>query len=88
MAAGGVSPHSSIRNRADPGKSGKSGKTATKGACAVLVTSALPVAFYARVSTDRQAEAQTVASQVAAWRHRIASAVPQAATILEFLDEG
>jgi len=54
----------------------------------VLVTSALPVALYARVSTDRQAEAQTVASQVAALRHRIASDVPQAATILEFLDEG
>ncbi|MGO8947782.1 MAG: recombinase family protein [Ktedonobacterales bacterium] len=54
-------------------------------------TSALPVALYARVSTDRQAEAQTVDSQVRALRERIAQDRPsgaQGTSILEFIDEG
>jgi site-specific DNA recombinase len=45
-------------------------------------------ALYARVSSAQQAEAQTVASQVAAWRERVAAdglAVPEA---LQFIDEG
>jgi len=46
------------------------------------------VALYARVSTDQQTEAQTVASQVAALRERVATdglVVPEA---MQFLDEG
>ena len=46
------------------------------------------VAIYARVSSDHQAEAQTVASQVAALRERIAAeglALPDA---MQFIDEG
>jgi site-specific DNA recombinase len=46
------------------------------------------VAIYARVSSDHQAEAQTVASQVAALRERMAAeglALPDA---LQFIDEG
>lgn len=45
-------------------------------------------AMYARVSSDQQAEAHTVASQVAAWRERVAAdglIVPEA---LQFIDEG
>jgi DNA invertase Pin-like site-specific DNA recombinase len=38
----------------------------------MLISAALPVGLYARVSTDRQADAQTVDSQVAAVRERIA----------------
>jgi site-specific DNA recombinase len=55
------------------------------------LTSALPVALYARVSTDRQGEAQTVDSQVRALRERIAQDRPSGApgtSILEFIDEG
>jgi site-specific DNA recombinase len=52
------------------------------------ITSALPVGLYARVSTDRQAEAQTVDSQVAALRERMACDAPGAARILEFIDAG
>lgn len=47
-----------------------------------------PVAIYARVSSDQQAVAQTIASQVAALRERVATdgaLVPEA---LQFLDEG
>ena len=54
----------------------------------MLITSALPVGLYARVSTDRQAEAQTVDSQVAALRERIACDAPGTTRILEFIDEG
>ena len=46
------------------------------------------VAIYARVSSDQQAEAQTVASQVAALRERVAKeglALPDA---MQFIDEG
>ena len=46
------------------------------------------VAMYARVSSDQQAEAQTVASQVAALRERVAAdglALPEA---MQFIDEG
>jgi hypothetical protein len=38
----------------------------------MLVTPAHPVALSARVSTDHQAEAQTVGSQLAALRERVA----------------
>src|SRR5229473_563369 len=46
------------------------------------------VAIYARVSSDQQAEAQTIASQVAALRERVAAdglALPEA---MQFIDEG
>ena len=46
------------------------------------------VAIYARVSSDQQAEAQTIASQVAAWRERVTAeglVLPEA---MQFLDEG
>ena len=46
------------------------------------------VAMYARVSSDQPAEAQTIASQVAALRERVAAegvVVPEA---MQFLDEG
>ena len=48
----------------------------------------LAVAIYARVSSDQQAHAQTIASQVAALRARVAT---DACTVLpecEFIDEG
>ena len=54
----------------------------------MLITSALPVGLYARVSTDRQAEAQTVDSQVAALRERIARDAPGTPRLFEFIDEG
>jgi site-specific DNA recombinase len=54
----------------------------------MLVTSALPIALYARVSTDRQVEAQTVQSQVAGVHERIARETHGAASVLEFIDEG
>ncbi len=44
-----------------------------KGGSAILVTSTLPVALYARVSTTHQVEAQTVDSQIAALHERIVS---------------
>ena len=50
--------------------------------------SATQVAIYARVSSDQQTEAQTVASQVAALRERVAAeglALPDA---MQFIDEG
>ena len=46
------------------------------------------VAIYARVSSDQQAEAQTIASQVAALRERVTAeglVLPEA---MQFLDEG
>jgi site-specific DNA recombinase len=49
---------------------------------------ATQVAIYARVSSDQQAEAQTIASQVAALRERVAAegfVLPEA---MQFLDEG
>jgi site-specific DNA recombinase len=52
---------------------------------------ATPVAIYARVSSDQQAVAQTVASQVAALRERVASdglVVPEAMQCLEEGDRG
>jgi site-specific DNA recombinase len=45
-------------------------------------------AFYARVSSDRQAEEGTIASQIAALRQRIASDQGQVEPDLEFLDDG
>jgi site-specific DNA recombinase len=46
------------------------------------------VALYARVSTERQAEAQTVGSQLAALRERAAGDGLPIASALEFVDEG
>jgi len=46
------------------------------------------VALYARVSTRHQAEAQTVDSQIAALRERIASDAPGEPSVLEFIDDG
>jgi site-specific DNA recombinase len=51
----------------------------------MLVTQA---ALYARVSTDRQAEAQTIGSQLAALRERAAADGLVIAPALEFVDEG
>jgi site-specific DNA recombinase len=44
--------------------------------------------MYARVSSDQQAEAQTIASQVAALRERIAAEGLTVPDALQFLDEG
>ncbi len=54
----------------------------------MLVTSTLPVALYARVSTTHQTETETVRSQVAELRERIASDAEEGGGVLEFLDEG
>ena len=46
------------------------------------------VAMYARVSSEQQAEAQTIASQVAALRERVASEGLTVPSAMPFLDEG
>ena len=46
------------------------------------------VAIYARVSSDQQTEAQTVASQVAALRERVAADGPVVPDAMQFIDEG
>jgi site-specific DNA recombinase len=46
------------------------------------------VAMYARVSSEQQAEAQTIASQVAALRERVASEGLTVPSAMQFLDEG
>jgi len=46
------------------------------------------VALYARVSSEQQAEAQTIASQVAALRERIAADGLIVSEAMQFLDEG
>jgi len=46
------------------------------------------VALYARVSSEQQAEAKTIESQLAEVRHRIASDGFDLKTVLEFVDEG
>ena len=46
------------------------------------------VAMYARVSSDQQAEAQTIASQVAALRERVAAEGLTVPDAMQFLDEG
>ncbi len=79
---GGASPPSRTGNRTDPGA------TSAKGGSAMRITSALPVGWSARVSTDRQAEAQTVDSQVAALRERIARDAPGTPRRFAFIDEG
>ena len=48
----------------------------------------LAVAMYARVSSDQQTQAQTIASQVAALRARIAADDCMLLPECEFLDEG
>ena len=48
----------------------------------------LRVAFYARVSSDHQAEEGTIASQVAALRQRLAADGGRVDPELEFLDDG
>jgi site-specific DNA recombinase len=50
--------------------------------------SAPSVALYARVSTERQAEAQTVGRQLAALRERAANDGLPIAPVHEFVDEG
>ena len=47
-----------------------------------------PAALYARVSTDRQAQAQTVGSQVAARRERAAADGRSLAAEQEYVDDG
>jgi site-specific DNA recombinase len=47
-----------------------------------------PVAMDARVSSDQPAAAQTIASQVAAWRERVAAAGVGFPEAMPFLDEG
>jgi site-specific DNA recombinase len=54
----------------------------------LTTVSAPSVALYARVSTERQAEAQTVGSQLAALRERAASDGLPSAPVHEFVDEG
>jgi site-specific DNA recombinase len=46
------------------------------------------VAWYARVSSDRQAEANTIASQVTALQHRVAADGWQVDPELQFVDDG
>jgi site-specific DNA recombinase len=46
------------------------------------------VAIYARVSSDQQAEAQTVASQVAALQERVAAEGLTLPDAMQFIDEG
>ena len=46
------------------------------------------VALYARVSSEQQAEANTIASQLVEVRTRIAADGFDLSTILEFVDEG
>ena len=48
----------------------------------------LQAAIYARVSTDRQAEAHTIASQVAALRERVAADGFTLSEAMAFLDDG
>ncbi len=48
----------------------------------------LAVAMYARVSSDQQTQAQTIDSQVAALRNRIAADECVILPECEFLDEG
>jgi site-specific DNA recombinase len=48
----------------------------------------LQAAIYARVSTDRQAETHTIASQVAALRERVAADGGTLAEAMAFLDDG
>jgi len=50
--------------------------------------SSTPVALSARVSSDQQAEAQTVASQVAAWRERVAAEGLAWPDAMQLIDEG
>jgi site-specific DNA recombinase len=49
---------------------------------------ATPMAIYARVSTEQQAETHTIASQVAALRERVAADGLAGSEAMEFLDEG
>lgn len=46
------------------------------------------IAIYARVSSEQQAEAQTIASQVAALQERVASEGLTVPSAMQFLDEG
>jgi site-specific DNA recombinase len=46
------------------------------------------VALYARVSSEQHAEAQTIASQVAAWRERLVTEGLTVSEAMQFLDEG
>jgi site-specific DNA recombinase len=48
----------------------------------------IQTAIYARVSSAQQAEAHTVASQVAALRERVAAADLPRPEALQFIDEG
>jgi hypothetical protein len=48
----------------------------------------IQTAIYARVSSAQQAEAHTVASQVAAWRERGAADDLPRPEALQFIDEG
>jgi site-specific DNA recombinase len=48
----------------------------------------MQAAIYARLSSDRQAEAQTVASPVAAWRERVARDGLSLPDELQFIDAG
>ena len=50
--------------------------------------SSTQVAIYARVSSDQQAEAQTVASQVAALQERVAAEGRALPNAMQCIDEG
>jgi len=53
-----------------------------------MTVSTLRLAFYARVSSDHQAEQGTIASQVEALRQRIAADGGRVEPELEFCDDG
>src|SRR5512143_1900506 len=53
-----------------------------------MTSRSLPVAIYARVSSERQARAQTIASQLAALRQRLADDGVVTSDALTFIDDG
>src|SRR5690349_24032723 len=63
----------------------RAARACTAGGAAM---SARQAALYARVSTERQAEAQTVASQLAALRERAAADGNRVDPAQEFVDDG
>jgi hypothetical protein len=86
MGRADQTPYRAIHN-APHGAGGPAQASATckeEGVC----KSTIQAAIYARVSSERQATAQTIASQLAALRERVATdecALPEA---MQFLDDG
>src|SRR5438105_5081721 len=61
---------------------------AARGRRRECVMTTVQVALYARVSSEQQAEAKTIASQIAEIRARIAADSFDLSSVLEFIDEG